>query len=85
MLEALAARLKDMTDAQLAGYYLCATYDMLQAGEPLRYDPDQNPANIDYWEQGDEDPSTNELVALRIMDMCQSEIELRRATSSPSS
>ncbi len=73
--EALSAHLKTLSDAVLSAMYLQAMEQVLEAGEPLRYDPDQDIDTID--DPDGEFPSVNEMIAERTMDLVKQELERR--------
>jgi hypothetical protein len=74
MLEALQARLDTMTESELALFKMHTMQEFLASGELPRLDPDQDPCAIDRYPD-DEDPSVDEMVQLRILDMIERQME----------
>ncbi len=72
----LGEKLEAMDDGTLSQYILYCQEYCLEAGEPQRYDPDQDPQNADDPES--EYPSFNEWQGQRLLDRAQMEMERRR-------
>ncbi len=72
----LGEKLPTMDDGMLSQYILYCQEYCLEAGEPMRYDPDQDANNADDPES--EYPSFNEWQAQRLLNAAQMEMECRR-------
>jgi hypothetical protein len=72
----LGQKLTTMDDATLAQYIVACQDYCLQAGEPQRLDPDQDPHNVD--DPTSDYPSFNEWEGQRLLDAAQQELERRR-------
>ncbi len=72
----LGEKLSDMSDASLGAYILACQEFCLQSGEPARWDPDQDPLNVDDPES--DYPSFNEYQGQRLLTAAQMEMEQRR-------
>lgn len=73
----LGEKLAEMDDGTLSQYILACQEFCLEAGEEMRYDPDQDPLNID--DPDSELPSFHEWEGQRLLNNAQMELERRRA------